>query len=87
MPSTCTPSWAYTRAKSSSTWFTDAKRPNRAPSSGTLFGKGGPSRRALRREGWEGAGWSGYAMPKACLAAMRENVAVRPALMPVKLLG
>ena len=32
-------------------------------------------------------GWSGYAMPKACLAAMRENVAVRPALMPVKLLG
>ena len=28
-----------------------------------------------------------YAMPRACLAAMRAKVAVRPALMPVKLLG
>lgn len=28
-----------------------------------------------------------YATPKACLAAIRANVAVRPALMPVKLLG
>lgn len=28
-----------------------------------------------------------YSTPKACLAAMRANVAVRPALMPVKLLG
>ena len=28
-----------------------------------------------------------YSTPQACLAAMRANVAVRPALMPVKLLG
>ena len=28
-----------------------------------------------------------YFTPQACLAAMRANVAVRPALMPVKLLG
>lgn len=28
-----------------------------------------------------------YATPRACLAAMRAKVAVRPALMPVKLLG
>lgn len=30
---------------------------------------------------------SPYSTPKACLAAMRAKVAVRPALMPVKLLG
>ena len=30
---------------------------------------------------------SRYATPRACLAAMRPKVAVRPALMPVKLLG
>lgn len=28
-----------------------------------------------------------YFTPQACLAAMRANVAVRPALMPVRLLG
>lgn len=30
---------------------------------------------------------SRYSTPQTCLAAMRANVAVRPALMPVKLLG
>lgn len=57
------------------------------------FHKNGLPRRGAMKSPAEGRGRLGkserppYSTPKACLAAMRANVAVRPALMPVKLLG
>ena len=84
---------ACRQAASGEVWRADRRRPGVWCAGGTA-----PAHHP-RGSGWAGgaprpsgergarARQCAYAMPRACLAAMRAKVAVRPALMPVKLLG
>ena len=85
--------WRADGATFGEVWRADRRRPGVWCAGGTA-----PAHHP-RGSGWAGgaprpsgergarARQCAYAMPRACLAAMRAKVAVRPALMPVKLLG